>query len=63
MASLLPTTLFHLALRLQKKNYQDALTEFESQDKEARGGYKDEKDGGSTSDNFKTWVTQNVSPC
>lgn len=46
-----------------KTKYQDALKQFESVDKDARKEYKDSKDEGFTSDNFGTWVVQNVSPC
>ncbi|KAJ9199760.1 hypothetical protein DTO207G8_391 [Paecilomyces variotii] len=42
-----------------KTKYQDALTQFESVDKDARKEYKDSKDEGFTSDNFGTWVVQN----
>ncbi|KAH8703848.1 hypothetical protein BGW36DRAFT_404153 [Talaromyces proteolyticus] len=47
------------ASQMRKKNYQDALSKFESDDKEARKNYNEEKDEGFTSDKFETWVTQN----
>ncbi|KAE8312097.1 hypothetical protein BDV41DRAFT_539761 [Aspergillus transmontanensis] len=46
-------------LESAKNSYRDALLTFESQDKDAREQYKDEKDDGLTTAPFKDWAPQN----
>ncbi|KAI9927418.1 hypothetical protein ASPWEDRAFT_61597 [Aspergillus wentii DTO 134E9] len=54
------------ALQLQLENvtksYQSALTNFASEDKNAREDYQDQKDNGLTDASFGTWVKQGDCP-